>query len=203
MVYDRFTVVTFGLNKEQTTLVKKYLPNKNYKLLDTDEPTDIIAIPSTTIIINADMLNTDDTDMLFSYYLEVNSCCDETVIWLGKHKPLKKLHGFFKCYDSFNEIADNLKYLLLTAYRKSNKSIAYSKNLSYGITILSLIRNHPGISTKDISEHLELPIRTIQRYIEALKSTGEWIQYDTAKRGWNLFHGISILFGDCWKDNAK
>ena len=28
------------------------------------------------------------------------------------------------------------------------------------------------------------------------QATGEWIQYNAAKRGWELFDGVSILFGD-------
>ena len=37
-------VTTFGLSKEQNELVKNALPAKGYELLDTDAPTDLIAI---------------------------------------------------------------------------------------------------------------------------------------------------------------
>lgn len=47
-----------------------------------------------------------------------------------------------------------------------------------------------------LSELTELPLRSVQRYIAALQATGEWIEYDRALRGWKLFHGISILYGD-------
>ena len=62
--------------------------------------------------------------------------------------------------------------------------------------ILSLIRSHPGIKTQELVDKLEMPTRTIQRYISALQAAGEWIEYDTYKRGWQIQYGISILFGD-------
>ena len=62
--------------------------------------------------------------------------------------------------------------------------------------ILSLIRSHPGIKTQELVDKLEMPTRTIQRYISALQAAGEWIEYDTHTRGWQLQYGISILFGD-------
>ena len=103
---------------------------------------------------------------------------------------------FFKCYDSFDAIKDKLKYLLLTAHSKSKKAHEYSEKLVNGLKILALIRKHPGISTQKLSELTELPLRSVQRYIAALQATGEWIEYDRALRGWKLFHGISILYGD-------
>ena len=61
--------------------------------------------------------------------------------------------------------------------------------------ILSLIRSHPGIKTQELVDKFEMPTRTIQRYIFALQAPGEWIEYDTHKRGWQLQYSISILFG--------
>lgn len=101
-----------------------------------------------------------------------------------------------KLYDSFDAIKDKLKYLLLTAHSKSKKAHEYSEKLVNGLKILALIRKHPGISTQKLSELTELPLRSVQRYIAALQATGEWIEYDRALRGWKLFHGISILYGD-------
>ena len=134
--------------------------------------------------------------MIFDLYSQVDGCTNETVIWLDEPKPPKELRKFFKCYDSFDAIKDRLKYLLLTAHSKSKKAHEYSKKLVNGLRILALIRKHPGISTQKLSELTELPLRSVQRYIAALQATGEWIEYDRALRGWKLFHGISILYGD-------
>ena len=191
-----YRVITFGLTAEQNALVEENLPARDYEVFDTDAPTDLIAIGCQALIINAASIDSDSAGMIFDYYSQVNGCTDETVIWLGEPKPPKELRKFFKCYDSFDAIADKLKYLLLTAHSKSKKAHEYSEKLVNGLKILALIRKHPGISTQKLSELTELPLRSVQRYIAALQATGEWIEYDRALRGWKLFHGISILYGD-------
>lgn len=66
--------------------------------------------------------------------------------------------------------------------------------------ILSIIRLQPGIRTQELADKLEVSVRTVQRHISTLQAAGEWIEYDTAKRGWRLQFGISVLFGDHLKD---
>ena len=189
-------MITFGLTAEQNALVEENLPARDYEVFDTDAPTDLIAIGCQALIINAASIDSDSAGMIFDYYSQVNGCTDETVIWLGEPKPPKELRKFFKCYNSFDAIKDKLKYLLLTAHSKSKKAHEYSEKLVNGLKILALIRKHPGISTQKLSELTELPLRSVQRYIAALQATGEWIEYDRALRGWKLFDGISILYGD-------
>lgn len=191
-----YRVNTFGLADEENTLVEESLPTRAYELYIADTPTDVIAIGCDAMIVNAIALDQDSADMIFDLYSQIDGCTNETVIWLGEPKPPKELRKFFKCYDSFDVIKDKLKYLLLTAHSKSKKAHEYSEKLVNGLKILALIRKHPGISTQKLSELTELPLRSVQRYIAALQATGEWIEYDRALRGWKLFHGISILYGD-------
>ena len=189
-------ILTFGLTEAQNAWVEENLPTRDYEVFDTDAPTDVIAIGCEAMIVNASAMEQDDADMIFGYYQEVNGCTDETILWLGEPMPTKAARKFFKCYDSFDAIKDKLKYLLLTAHSKSKKAHEYSEKLVNGLKILALIRKHPGISTQKLSELTELPLRSVQRYIAALQATGEWIEYDRTLRGWKLFHGISILYGD-------
>ena len=189
-------ILTFGLTEAQNAWVEENLPTRDYEVFDTDAPTDVIAIGCEAMIVNASAMEQDDADMIFGYYQEVNGCTDETILWLGEPMPPKAARKFFKCYDSFDAIKDKLKYLLLTAHSKSKKAHEYSEKLVNGLKILALIRKHPGISTQKLSELTELPLRSVQRYIAALQATGEWIEYDRTLRGWKLFHGISILYGD-------
>lgn len=189
-------ILTFGLTEAQNAWVEENLPPRDYEVFDTDAPTDVIAIGCQALIVNAAAMDGDAARMIFDYYSQVNGCTNETVIWFGEPKPPKELRKFFKCYDSFDAIKDKLKYLLLTAHSKSKKAHEYSEKLVNGLKILALIRKHPGISTQKLSELTELPLRSVQRYIAALQATGEWIEYDRALRGWKLFHGISILYGD-------
>ena len=191
-----YRINTFGLTEEQNALVEENIPTRDYEVIDTDAPTDLIAINCEVLIIYAPEMDQDSIGMIFDYYSQVNGCTDETVIWLGEPKPPKELQKFFKCYDSFDAITDKLKYLLLTAHSKSKKAHEYSEKLVNGLKILALIRSHPGISTQKLAELTELPLRSVQRYIAALQATGEWIEYDRSLRGWKLFHGISMLYGE-------
>ena len=95
----------------------------------------------------------------------------------------------------------DMKYHLLSAHGKSKKAKDFSKKIAECLMILSLIRSHPNIRTQELADKLEIPTRTIQRYISALQAAGEWIAYDTHKRGWRLQYGISVLFGNHLKDD--
>ena len=195
-----YRINTFGLTEEQNAHVKANLPSHDCELYIADDPTDLIAINCEAMIVNASAMEQDSADMVFDLYTQIDGCTDEAVLWLGEPKPPKELQKFFKCYDSFEAIADKLKYLLLAAHSKSKKAHEYSEKLVNGLKILALIRSNPGISTQKLAELTELPLRSVQRYIAALQATGEWIEYDRSLRGWKLFHGISMLYGEVWKE---
>ena len=198
-----YRVNTFGLTEDQNALVKANLPSHDCELYVADDPTDLIAINCEAMIVSASAMEQDSADMIFDLYKQIDGCTDETIIWLGEPKPPKELHKFFKCYPSFDVIAEKLKYLLLTAHSRSKKAYEYSEKLVNGLKILALIRTHSGISTQKLAELTELQLRSVQRYIAALQATGEWIEYDRTLRGWKLFHGVSILYGDVWKERQE
>lgn len=189
-------IITFGLDRNQNDLIKDSLPAQEYELFDTTEATDLIAIPATALIINSAALDEDSRNLIFEYYAEIGACMDETVFWIGFPKPPHPVRIRFNCFDRFECFASDLKYRLLNAHRKKKKVKNFSKQISDSLVILSSIRSHPGIRTQELSEKLELPVRTIQRHIAALQAAGEWIEYDTKKHGWQLQNRISILFGD-------
>ena len=193
---DEYRIITFGLTEEENKLVAANVPTRNYEVFDTDAPTDVIAIGSDTMIIYAPAMDQDSIDSIFDLYTQIDGCTHETIIWLGEPKPPKNLQKIFKCYESFDTIRDRIKYLLLNAHSKSKKAYDYSERLVMGYKIIALLRKHPGITTQQLSEILELPIRSVQRYIAALQAAGEWIDYDRNLRGWKLDHGKSALIGE-------
>lgn len=193
-------ILTFGLNEEQNRLVETVLPSKTYELFRANSATDLIAIPASALVINADVLNEDDRNMIFDFYTGIDNCTDETLFLIGSVEQSADLRRNFKCYENFDEFAVSMKYHLLTALRKSREAKAFSNKLADSIKILSLIRSCPGIKTREIAEQTELSIRTVQRRINTLQGAGEWIEYDSVKKGWQLQNGISILFGDYSSD---
>ncbi len=188
-------IITLGLTGEQNEKVKECLPSKDYMHLDTNAVTDLIAINAVALIINASKLDKSEIDLLFDFYSEINCNTDEIVLWLGEPEPPKELKRTLKAYKSFDEIADNLKYHFLTAQKQVRKTTDFSKTINHALIILSEIRYNPGITSKKLAERCEISTRSVQRYIETLRTAGEWIEYDSTLKGWKLSAGRSILFG--------
>jgi len=187
-------VMTFGLTKMQNESVGKVLPIKECELYVTDVPEDLIAISASAVIINAEKLSKSNVDMMFNYYSEIGKSADETVYWIGVPEPPKQLQKVIRTYSCFDELSVELKYQLLTAYRKSRKAKDFSRKMADCIKIISLVKARPGIKTQEIAERLEVSTRTVQRYISTLQVAGEGIEYDNTKKGWFLPGNYSILF---------
>ena len=187
-------VMTFGLTKMQNESVGKVLPIKECELYVTDVPEDLIAISASALIINAEKLSKSNVDMMFDYYTEIGKSADETVYWIGVPEPPKQLQKVIRTYSCFDELSVELKYQLLTAYRKSRKAKDFSRKMADCIKIISLVKARPGIKTQEIAERLEVSTRTVQRYISTLQVAGEGIEYDNTKKGWFLPGNYSILF---------
>ena len=56
-------VISFGFTLMENQLIQNSLPLKDYELLDTAAPTDLIAISSSAIIIRAESLDDEARDM--------------------------------------------------------------------------------------------------------------------------------------------
>ena len=194
IIVPDYRVMTFGLTKMQNESVGKVLPIKECELYVTDVPEDLIAISASAVIINAEKLSKSNVDMMFDYYTEIGKSADETVYWIGVPEPPKQLQKVIRTYSCFDELSVELKYQLLTAYRKSRKAKDFSRKMADCIKIISLVKARPGIKTQEIAERLEVSTRTVQRYISTLQVAGEGIEYDNTKKGWFLPGNYSILF---------
>ncbi len=189
-------IMVYGFSNEEVMIVKNRIPSDEYEVYIPDVIEDIVAIDQEALIINSAALRPTERELIVDYYTEVSGSFDETVLWIGYPKPPSHLRAKFYCYDNFGQLSYILPEKLIKAHQKVKKARAFSKNLADCLLILSLIRSNPGIKTQELSDKLELPIRTVQRHIATLQATGEWIEYDTKERGWQLQYGVSILFGD-------
>lgn len=188
-------IATLGLTADEISIIKKNLPQKDCEIMDTDDATDIIAVSEMAVIVKVDAIDKSDIDMLYDFYKEI-APFSETVVFVGSVQLPEELTRHIMVYESFDVLADKIKYLLLSAYRKQKKSENFSATLANAITILSLIRKQPYITSAELAEKLELSQRSVQRYIETLRVAGEWIEYSPDKRGWMLQEGKSVLWGD-------
>ena len=196
IVIPKGRVIACGLSDAELRVVRSCLPSEDYQIYRTDIPQDIVAIDRETLLIRPETISQEMLDLFLEYYTEINDCGKDTVVWIGAKQPPSHLRKRFAIYPDFEVLAEQLPRILRTSHQRQKKTRAFSKNLADCLMILSLIRSNPGIKTKTLSEKLELPIRTVQRYITTLQATGEWIEYDMKNRGWHLQSGISILFGD-------
>ena len=192
-------VATFGLDEEENAFIEKHLPKKECGIMDTDVVTDIIAIDEFAVIVRADAMSQSDMEMLYDFYGEV-APLSETVIFIGDVTVPANLKNHIAVYKDFDTLKENLKYILLSAYRKQKKSENFSATLANAILILSTIRRQPYITSAELAEKLEISPRSVQRYIETLRVAGEWIEYDTTHKGWYLQVGKSVLWGDFDED---
>ena len=110
--------------------------------------------------------------MLWNDYLEVGTNALEVIIVVGNTDVPKQLKKRIKVYFSFEELYQDLKYILLSAYRSHKKTVNFSATLANAIVILSKIRCCPGITIVLLSEELEISQRSVQRYIAILTAAG-------------------------------
>lgn len=192
-------ICIYGLSDTEKEVLNKSLPHPNVTVEDvTDEAVTMIEFFNFALVINPDNINEKD----LSFYSDFYADCDglaETVIFTKYKAGLKEMFPSIKCivFNDFAEYKDNLKYELLQSLKRNNKSESYSNSLAQAIVILFAIRNKPYITTKELAEKIERSPRTVQRYIETLRSAGEFIGYDRQKKGWYLMvDGKSVLLNE-------
>jgi len=121
-------IATFGLNEDEKAYIEKNLPQKECEIMDTDEVTDIVAVSEFAVIVRADAMSQADIDLLYDYYGEV-APLSETVIFIGNVMIPAKLKKHIAVYKDFDTLKENLKYILLSAYRRQKKSENFSATL--------------------------------------------------------------------------
>lgn len=188
-------IAVWGLRPEEIDKVIACLPAKNIEVSEVTCATDLIALSWIAILVNAGAMEKDDREMLCGFYQEAGDAADLLLLFGASDVPTELRH-IVKVYPDFQSTGENLKYILLSAYRRKKNSENFSASLARAIQILTSIRSTPGITTAKLAERLEVSPRSVQRSIETLRVAGEWIAYDTTLKGWKLGMDKSILLDD-------
>ena len=195
-MYRMEYVATLGLSEAECAQVERLLPTKDCELLPIENYTELYACPNIAIIIRGSSLSTGQLEEVENYFKEYDYTVSETVVWIGGSKPSGRLSRIAKSYDSFDALIGDLKYLLLTAHKTAKGLHDFSSQIALAIRLLKLIEQRPGITSNELAEKLEISRRSVQRYIETLRMAGEWVEYDTSRRGWSLVKNQSLLLDD-------
>ena len=190
MIHNQIT--TYGLTDDEINAIQKVKPNKDCSIIIADCATDIIAISAYASIIRKSELDQRDYDLLSSYLEEVGDYAD-TVILIGEDNKLKSFSKKVKVFSTFDLFLEKARYTLVASYAKHRQSDEFSSKISFALRVVILIKRNPGISTAVLAKELDVSPRSVQRYIETLRMSGEWIDYDTALHGWRLEHEKSFL----------
>lgn len=188
---QKSTIATFGFSVEKNKIINSHLTKSTMELFEAEYATDLLAIDHLMIIVNVSGVSNKDLQQLLSYYNEV-SVFSEAVILVGDCKGLA-VNNRVSVYAEFDDLQRNLKYLLLAAHKQKKSAESFSRSISYALMILKIIAENPGISSKEISDKLEISSRSVTRYIETLNMSGESIVYNRKKNGWSLEYDESLL----------
>ena len=185
------TVAIFGFSGEEREIINAALTNSPVELFDAEYATDLFAIDHLMLIVNVANVPFNELQQLLSYYTQV-STFSESVVLIGNCEQVG-VTSRMTVYSEFSELENNLKYLLLSSQKKRKSNDSFSRSVSYALIILSMIKDNPGISSKDIADRLEISPRSVTRYIETLNMAGESIVYNRRQNGWSLEYSKSLL----------
>ncbi len=183
------TILCLGCTEEEIRIIKQNLPNKNIQIAETEIAFELYVIPNFLTIINPDNLDEDEIDQCIVYYKEIDY---ERPVLTHRCEKMDSKRIRYRLLEE-DEFAEKIKFIILEYKKLLKKDTQFYNSLTEVLLVLKEIRDNPGISTKKIAEKIERNERKVLRYIHTLACAGEWIEYDSKKRGWYLLEGHSIF----------
>ena len=185
------SIAVYGFSDAENEIINSSLTKSTMELFVAEEATDLFAIDHLMIIVNVSCVPDRELRQLLAYYHQV-PVFSESVILVGDCTQLD-VNNRMTVYTEFDDLQNDLKYLLLSAHRQRKNAESFSRSISYALIILKMITENPGISSKEIADKLELSPRSVTRYIETLNMSGESIVYNRKQNGWSLEYDESLL----------
>lgn len=95
-------IITYGLTEKEREIVYAAM-GQGLVLVETDEVTDLIAVPAFMLIIRGDALTADERQMVIDYYREVGEDANEFVCWIAPPERCVDLPWQFRCRETVEE----------------------------------------------------------------------------------------------------
>lgn len=184
-------VSAYGFSPAETEAIRGCLPADGVQLQIAEDGTDVLVNEKIAVLVRMDTVPEDQWQMINAFYEDVASF-SEAVIFVGDIHG-KKIYNRITVYAGVEEMLRNFKYILLAAQKRRKNAESFSRSVSYALRILKEITENPGISSRELSERLEISQRSVTRYIETLNMSGESIVYSRKENGWRLQYDESLL----------
>lgn len=188
-------VVTFGLTESQNRIIEDHLKPMKCSLAAAKDYHDLIDSGYFLSVVNPERLEEVAVGELIAFYTEVDGGLTEKIMLSPRADRLSRASQG-QIFPDFSSLEAVLVTVLQKAYTRARKEENTIHNISSAFGILREIRNHPGITTLELSEKTDRNPSAVRRYIEALRLMGEDIVYDGNSKSWNLQNGASVLLGD-------
>lgn len=176
---DRKRIMLFGINDDEIALLMKNLSQCDFTYADVW--TDIIALPADLVVANLKSINDDEISVIYDYYKQIEPSPEQIIITNSKNREEK-----IKSVRYVNNLFESerlTRTTILSALHDTLRDVDFSRRMVLTLKIMRSICNHPGITTKEISEMEEISERSVKRYIDTLRMSGAIIDYK--ERGWH------------------
>lgn len=161
------TIILYGLENNEKLIVKEIVSNmrvydcdeknkRKISILDTNDVTDIIAIPNILSIINFDKLSDEDKKLILEYYTESEKPFSNEEIVLGF------IDDNFKSVVYCINYKDN-NHDIPHCFIMKNKSFENKENLR--LSIISTIKDYQGKGTASINSNRIYRVLMMYQYL--------------------------------------
>ena len=174
----RKIIMMHGLSAEEMQKIMKASPESSYIYAEAWQ--DIMAIYANLIIANPDAINIEGKKAIAEFYKDIEPS-PERLILTSKCNELNGIKGI-EMYENLFMEENILKTTILRCLRENTNDVDFSRRLMLALKIMKYICNHPGITTKELADAIEISDRSVKRYIEALRVAGAIIVYEN--KGW-------------------
>jgi hypothetical protein len=175
---ERNKILLYGLSAEEMQKVMKVASENLYIYTETWQ--DIIAVYANLSIVNPNKLSEEAKLAIAQFYKEIEPA-ESRLVLTCECKEFNGIKNVEICKNMFQEEAI-VKTTILRCLHENERDIDFSRRLMLALKIMKCICNHPGKSTKELAQALEISDRSVKRYIEALRTAGADIVYEN--KGW-------------------
>ncbi|MGN0077199.1 MAG: winged helix-turn-helix transcriptional regulator [Coriobacteriales bacterium] len=167
----RETIALLGLSEREAAMVRSC--GLDVDVCEYDCATDVIACYYNLAIVKPAGVAEADVEELASFLQDV-APQDEQVVAVAEPDsagalPFKGLPGVSFAPELFSS-QKSLDLAIIDKLKETRRDVAFSRRIALSIRILDLIRQRPGITTRELAGITELSESSVRRYVRSLQA---------------------------------